>query len=258
MRFKSLVKAILPRSALVRLQQLRRYWEARKNAAQSPEQVFSRIYRTQQWGSRGTDGQSCGFHSGGGSVDEAIVGPYVDLIRKELASGEPAKPQVVDLGCGDFFVGRRLLDCCSHYIGVDVVPNLIEHLRTSVNDERVRFIALDITQANEYPDADVCMLRQVLQHLSNAQIRNILPKLDKYARVYITEHYPSDKYEVVPNLDKVHGADIRLYQNSGVYLDRPPFNLPPERLKLLLDLRAPDFGKLFGGGFIRTYKLERA
>lgn len=258
MRLRSIVKAILPHFVLNGVGRIKRQIEARRNASQSPEQVFSRIYRTRQWGSGGPGAHSSGFHSGNGSTDEAIVGPYVDRIRKELTSCGPAKPKVVDLGCGDFSVGSRILDCCSEYIGVDVVPDLIEHLRATVNDSRASFISLDITQAVEYPDADVCFLRQVLQHLSNAQIQFILPRLDKYDCVYITEHYPSDRVAVIPNLDKAHGADIRLYQNSGVYLDGPPFSISAERLKLILEVPAPDFGKLYAGGFIRTYRLDRA
>ena len=84
----------------------------------------------------------------------------------------------------------------------------------------------------------------------------IIPKLYKYQRVYVTEHYPADTKEIVPNRDKIHGADIRLYDNSGVYLDLPPFNLPSSMLELILEVRAGDFGDLYEGGWIRTYMLK--
>ena len=161
----------------------------------------------------------------------------------------------LDLGCGDFTVGRHLLAQCSEYVGVDVVPDLIDHLRATVQHDHVRFLCLDIT-SQDLPEGDVCLLRQVLQHLSNAQILKIIPKLYKYQRVYVTEHYPADTKEIVPNRDKIHGADIRLYDNSGVYLDLPPFNLPSSMLELILEVRAGDFGDLYEGGWIRTYMLK--
>jgi SAM-dependent methyltransferase len=249
---KALLRAIAPRGLRRAVARVRRGLEARRNARQSVEQVFSEIYREGKWGRR--DQANAGFHSGSGSANESIVGPYVEAIARELGS-LPAPPRVVDLGCGDFTVGRRLVGYCARYVAVDVVPDLVRHLRATVKDRRVEFVCLDITSAAQLPEGDVCMIRQVLQHLSNAEIAAVIPKLGQYRRVYITEHYPAESKAIVPNRDQVHGAHARLYDNSAVYLDQPPFNLPRENLSLVLETRAPDFGDLYDGGFIRTYRL---
>jgi Methyltransferase domain len=251
----SLLKSKVPQSLRKIVSRLRRRLESNRNAGMSPEEVFSRVYKNRMWGDppSSMDAAPGQYFSGSGSAAPSVVQPYIDAMIRQLESHLPAKPKVVDLGCGDFTVGRQLLEYCATYIGVDVVPDLISHLRATVHDDRAQFLAFDIISANVLPDGDVCILRQVLQHLSNAQISAIIPKLAKYERVYVTEHYPAASQSIVPNRDKIHGSDIRLYENSGVYLDRSPFDVPRARLELILEVRAPEIGTLYEAGIIRTY-----
>jgi hypothetical protein len=106
------------------------------------------------------------------------------------------------------------------------------------------------------PDGDACFLRQVLQHLSNREICAILPKLNKYRWVYITEHYPTDNDGIKPNKDKVHVGDIRLLENSGVYLSKPPFNLPGQTLLKVLEIPSDGLGEGNDPGVIRTFRYK--
>ena len=106
------------------------------------------------------------------------------------------------------------------------------------------------------PQGDVCFLRQVLQHLSNKQIVAILRKLTQYQHVLITEHVPLESNLFRSNLDKVHGADIRVYRNSGVYLDRDPFNIPASKLTLVLEVPGTYLGPQVHPGVIRTWLYE--
>lgn len=173
-----------------------------------------------RWG--GSRGEFC---SGAGTKNSKIVAAYLSMISDKAASENFAGLAFVDLGCGDFRIGAQLLPLCSSYTGVDVVKPLIEWNQKTHGNGHARFMHLDIT-TDELPDGDVCFVRQVFQHLSNAQIAAVLQKLRKYKWVFITEHYPSDNTAIKPNRDMVHGGDIRVYDNSGVYLDEPPFDLP--------------------------------
>lgn len=89
-------------------------------------------------------------------------------------------------------------------------------------------------------------MRQVLQHLSNTDIAAIIPKLSAYRWVLITEHYPTETARVVPNLDKVAGAHTRMYRNSAVYLTEPPFSIPSELFRMVLEVPSAP-------GTLRTY-----
>jgi hypothetical protein len=235
-RMREAIKRLTPAALRVAYRNLRAALEDRRNANRSPREVFSEIYRQGQWGRSGE------FSSGAGSADDALVAPYVATI------GPLLRGTVVDLGCGDFSVGKRLLPFCSRYVGVDVVPELISHLRATAREPKASFLCLDAIE-DELPDGDVCLIRQVFQHLSNAQIGQVLAKLHKYATVVVTEHQPVETG--TPNLDKVHGAAIRLHRNSGVYLDKPPFNLSARTL-----LEVPSS---VGGyaGIIRTQLVAR-
>ena len=66
-------------------------------------------------------------------------------------------------------------------------------------------------------------MRQVLQHLSNIEIQSILKKLKDYKYIILTEHIPFGNF--IPNKDIISGQGIRLKQNSGVDVLKPPFNL---------------------------------
>ena len=78
---------------------------------------------------------------------------------------------------------------------------------------------------DELPEGDLCLIRQVLQHLSNAEIKQILENCKNFKYLIITEHYPNPNVELVPNLDIPHGPDMRLHYDSAVVLDKPPFNV---------------------------------
>ncbi len=246
---KAWLKRFVPDFVLRAYHRRKRAQEARRNANRSPEEVFSEIYREGVWG-----GGPEPFYSGSGSSEETIVKPYVAAVKAFLRAYPSGKPAVVDLGCGDFSVGRQIVEDCASYTGVDVVPDLIRHHQETVADPRVKFLHLDIVR-DELPPGDVCFVRQVFQHLSNDQISRVLAKLGRYQTVFVTEHYPHDAPGVVPNRDKVHGGGVRLFEQSGVYLDEPPFNVPRSDLELVLEVPGPSFGKLYGPTVIRTFRL---
>jgi Methyltransferase domain len=204
--------------------------------------IFSEVYATNVWG-----GESGGFYSGGGSDDE-FAEPYCAYLNGFLARLDAEPLVLVDLGCGDFRVGRRLLSPRVRYLGIDVVPSLIDFNEQTYGDEGVSFECLDVTQ-DALPDGDVCLVRQVLQHLSNAEIRDVLGRLEKYSHVLVTEHYFRNDAELIRNLDKPHGPDTRLAKNSGVYLDEAPFNITP--IETVLTTPLDEWTEL------RTIHLER-
>ena len=232
---KATLKRLLPARLLSSYHAFKVALEEKRDARRTPEQVFSEIYRKRKWGV--SDRPFC---SGAGTENETAVAAYVDVIRPYLNG------RVVDLGCGDFTVGRRLLPFCEQYIGVDVVPELIHHLRTT--ELKGSFLCLDIIEGT-LPQGDVCLVRQVFQHLSNAQIIKVLLKLKRYETIVVTEHQP---ILGTPNLDKVHGSAIRLYRGSGVYLDQPPFSASTT---LLLEVPA-NVGMY--AGVIRTFLVKLA
>lgn len=230
------------------LRAARRSWIQRRQwrdfGRLSPKEAFDRIYVEGVWGRSAASDQP--FYSGSGSHAPSIVEPYVEAVVRFLRS-LPEKPDVVDLGCGDFAVGSRVRPYCRRYIACDVVPSLVEFNRHRFSDLEVEFRSLDIT-SDEWPHAEVAFLRQVLQHLSNTQIHAVLRKLvPRHRHLVVTEHLP-DRPGFVPNLDKPIGPHTRLDSGgppSGVVLTEPPFSLKPVHSEVLCEAR--DYL-----GFIRT------
>lgn len=189
--------------------------------------VMAYIYKENLWG-----GKNESFYSGSGSHKQKIVHPYIRSITKWLASLDE-KLVICDLGCGDFNVGRQLVPFSKHYIGVDVVDELIERNQGLFDEDKLTFQCLDIIQ-DKLPEGDCAIIRQVLQHLSNEEILNLVPKLRKYRFLVVTEHLPFAEF--VPNIDKPTDYDIRLGKKSGVVLTEAPFDLNPLKEEKLLTI----------------------
>ncbi|MDD1444410.1 class I SAM-dependent methyltransferase [Dolichospermum sp. ST_sed3] len=244
---KSLFRKLIPLLLLERYRRSKQLREMRRNSYTTTEGVFTEIYRKNRWG--GPRGE---FYSGPGSADEQIVSPYISMVSEQASSEGFLGLTFVDLGCGDFRVGRQLLSLCSDYTGVDIVKPLIRAHQQMYGNATTRFIHLDIV-VDDLPNGDVCFVRQVLQHLSNQQIAAVLQKLKKYRWVFITEHYPTNNAAAMPNIDKVHGCDTRMSKKSGVYLAKPPFRLPSQALRVLLEVPSPEVEKGIDAGIIRTF-----
>ena len=184
-------------------------------------EIFKKIYLNKQWSP--DEKFDYKFYSGIGSHTPELVNTYIDEIEKFLLSLSE-KPNVVDLGCGDFFIGSKIRQLCNKYIAVDIVDELIYYNKKKYKHLNVDFRILDIT-CDELPSGDICFIRQVLQHLSNELIINFVKLIkNKYKYLIITEHLPQSK-NFVPNINISTGSDIRLNDKSGIVLTVTPFNL---------------------------------
>ena len=205
------------------------------------KKIFSYIYRENVWG-----GEKGCLYSGPGS-HESLSKPYVDLVNTFIK--DASIKRVVDLGCGDFRVGSLIDTSSIQYIGIDIVPDLIERHNKLHRTANVIFLCLNAVE-DGLPDADLCLVRQVFQHLSNEHISKILQKCKKYKYVLVSEHVPTGG-NVVPNLDMDANWHIRAIQHSGVFIDKAPFNCKSEVL-LELDPAHPGYE----GTVIRTSLIQ--
>lgn len=192
--------------------------------------AMQQVYAKKLWGSGNTD-----FYSGAGSHDTETVQAYLKAVIGFFKSLE-TPPVVCDLGCGDFNVGKELVPYTQAYKAVDIVPELIAHNKELFKSKQLSFDTIDLAK-DPLPEGDCALLRQVLQHLSNAEIASIVNKLYAYRYVILTEHLPDQEF--TPNIDIISGQGIRLKKHSGVALLAPPFNFKVKAAKELLCLPAP-------------------
>ncbi|MET3522365.1 class I SAM-dependent methyltransferase [Mesorhizobium abyssinicae] len=183
--------------------------------AKSNSEIFNSIYKTAIWG-KTEDGAAC---SGSGSYDPSVA-TYVAFVKRFITDNSVAS--IVEIGCGDFEIGHQYADYARCYLGVDVSSFVIEKNREKFGRDGISFEHFDASK-RDIPRSDLCIIRQVLQHLDNNTIADILARTTAHKFVLITEHLPAPSRLKKPNLNKWTGPDTRVVFNSGVYVDLPPF-----------------------------------
>ena len=128
-------------------------------------EIFDDIYRTNFWGG-----------SGGGSREE-VAWPFAAYASKLIH--KYGVNLVVDVGCGDGTIANLIEFGFGSYLGCDVSRVVIED-RHSYG--RMRYAVLNAVTDN-LPDAGLVLLKEVTQHLSNADIRALLANLARYPMV---------------------------------------------------------------------------
>jgi SAM-dependent methyltransferase len=237
---KSIVKNLIPEFVMQRRRRRIAAQNQQRFAEKTVAETFSEIYEQNIWG--GAKGE---FYSGDGST-ERYSEIYAEQIQKFFADNRIKT--VVDLGCGDFRVASKFVTPDFNYVGVDVVPKLIAHLNETKGGANVEFRCLNIIE-DKLPTGDACLIREVLQHLSNAEISKVLDNCLDYKFVVVTECYPNETRPLTPNLDIPHGPDMRLHFDSAVCLNEPPFNR--KNIELILDVEAKE------GHRIKTFVIHQ-
>ena len=178
----------------------------------SRKETFQDIYKNDRWGYFRYKNAPCDFYSGPGSYAGELVNPYVSLVKKLISEKEIKT--IADLGCGDFNVGSRIAPLVVDYTGCDIVPELIERNKKKFGNDRCSFVCLDIVE-DDLPAADLCLIREVFQHLSNKEIMNVLHKLRQYKFVLVTE--------TIKSIEEGFNKDIPHGSHRGICLKYPPF-----------------------------------
>lgn len=198
----------------------------------STKKAMEQVYEMKLWGSNNTN-----FYSGEGSHHPDFVNAYLSVLQPFLASFENPIT-VCDLGCGDFNIGKELVSFSEKYIAIDIVKDLIDYNAKKFTADNLEFQCLDIA-TDDLPFGDCAIIRQVLQHISNAEVQNVLHKLTTFKYIILTEHLPEGDF--IPNKDMISGQGIRLKKQSGLDILAAPFHFKVEDQKQLLSYKLPNY-----------------
>ena len=180
--------------------------------------AFRGIYRVGKWG-----GGAWGFYSGAGSDDD-VIGPYATTVNDYIRRHNIRS--VVDLGCGDFRASSHLAPGVASYVGVDIVPELIARNQTEFGSPTIEFRCLDVVE-DPLPDGQLCLIKHVLQHMSEADIQRLVPRLHKYQHVLAMDGRRSTP---VNDESAYQSGETGGWYVNGLRLDQPPFNFHTEEL----------------------------
>ena len=167
------------------------------------KEEFTRVYRENVWGG-----------SGGGAgpeVSEPFARIASDLIRKHNVR------RVIDIGCGSGWPATLIDLNGAEYTGVDIVASVLGQARAQ--HPQWKFIEADAL-TDELPDADLVLLKEITQHLSDADIQTLIERLRKYPMVL---HCSVEQSLNTPR--KTSDFNTR-----GVTLSLSPFCLPRVQL----------------------------
>ncbi|ONG53385.1 hypothetical protein BKE38_12290 [Pseudoroseomonas deserti] len=174
-------------------------------------QAFEDVYAGPGWG--GT--------SGPGSSPVASV-DYRLFLERFIARNNIRS--IVDVGCGDWQFSRYVNFGRAEYLGIDVVPHLVERNQATYGRETVRF-ALAPEDPARLPKADLLLMKDVLQHLPDEEIRyyrfRVVPR---YRFALLTNSFTKVQMKPKHNTDVAPGrfrtVDLRAepYKFKGAYV----------------------------------------
>jgi len=166
--------------------------------------VFRSIYQCRLWGG--------GSGGGSGLEQTKAVRDQLPELAKELCVRS-----VLDAPCGDYGWMSRVDWELDSYVGVDIVPELIERNRAVYQNDDVRFLVADITR-DRLPRADLVLVRDCFVHMSLGDIEQALRALKASGSTYLlTTTYPG---AVKRNWNIMSGWW------RALDLERPPFDFP--------------------------------
>lgn len=166
----------------------------------NPSEVFGDIYARRVWG----DG------SGGGS-DPTIAAPWCRLVE-DFIHGYCIW-SVLDVGCGDGRLAGAIDWDGTRYTGIDCSRQALNmHPK---HDVRLMDALADLPQATY----DLVLLKEVTQHLPNAEVIRLMERLRRYPRILHCSGIGG-----TPN------GDIKMGEGRYVDLAAPPFHLPAKEI----------------------------
>jgi SAM-dependent methyltransferase len=186
------------------------YREYTREEPPPAREAFERIYREGLWAK---DAQGKGTSGYGSTLEFTKL--YRVFLQDFLAAHQIRS--VVDAGCGDWEFSQAIDWKGIRYLGVDIAPSVIAANQRRFEAANVRFAVADIVR-DPLPPADLLLVKDVLQHLSNADITLFFRQLQRYRHVLIVN-------DVLPESLSAEAADIQTGRYRPIDVTRPPFAL---------------------------------
>jgi len=176
------------------------------------EKVFTNIYQKELWLK---DDQ--GPLSGPGSNPDDAK-PYVDFVANVINRLEIKS--VLDIGHGDWEMWRDYKFENTNYIGVDLASDLSKLNNEKYGSKNRLFVQVKFEDL--LPDAELLLCKDVLQHLTNKDVRNLLSRFSAF------------KYLIICNDFHKLSTLARIRHNSQIR----------SRIRKILKLKSPFYSPL--------------
>ena len=180
------------------------------------KQVFTSIYRSNHWVQKdetlSKDSMSVSGH--GSNINTKQFFELKKIFSKII--DDKQINSVLDMPCGDFLWFHEIIkDKNIHYVGIDIVDELIEANKKKYQNKNFNFINDDIVNFNTRDKYDLILIRDLFIHIQNSDIKKIIQNLDKINFNYIALNSYNNKIN----------HDVIIGQHRKVNLLIEPFNL---------------------------------
>ncbi len=190
------------------------------------KEIFDNVYKNNLWG----------IGSGPGS-DPIYAGKWIGLVNSFIKNNNVKS--VLDLGCGDWRIAQEFDLDGVQYTGVDVSSFIVDKIKV-YEKENIKFIEDDIVSM-DLPNADLILVRDVLQHMPLKDIEIVVDKIlasnSKYA--IISNLFNTRKwYNILSEDDEVNINIQAGHDCTALDLSKHPFNY---RLRYMPDMKINGF-----------------
>jgi SAM-dependent methyltransferase len=199
------------------------------------ESAFREAFLANAWG----DPESVSG-PGSGAVRTAAFRDEIPPLLRDLRA-----TSLLDVGCGDFNWMRLVELPVERYLGVDVVPELVQQNARRHADMKHAFVLADFTRA-ELPRMDVILCRDCLVHFAFDDVRAALRNFARSGAGWLLTTTFVDRQR--------ENVDIETGGWRPLNLELPPFNFPaPERV---IDERCLHSGGIYVDKRLALWRLE--
>jgi hypothetical protein len=217
---------------------LRRMFARRQFATTSRNdkaELFAEVYHSNFWGNDES-------RSGNGSdlAQTAELRAQLPALLKELGIRT-----MLDIPCGDFFLLNECQLALEHYIGADIVSELVRRLNATHTTSNREFRVLELS-SDDLPRVDLIFCRDALVHFSNADVLGALANMKRSGTRYLLTTTFVTRTE---NPDIPTGGNWR-----PLNLEIPPFSLPPP-LRLISE-GCTEYGGRFADKSLGLWRLS--
>ena len=182
---------------------------------------FTHIYSTNAW--RGAESRS---GTGSSLLQTAAIRTMIPILLDDLNI-----KRLLDIPCGDYSWMKEVTLPIEHYVGADIVSELVHRNAATYGGPGRVFIVCDLTK-DRLPPADCILCRDCLGHLSFKHIFEALNNIQRSKCTYLLTTTFSGR---------TRNWDIESGDWRPINLTIDPFNFPPP-LKLLSERCTEDGG----------------
>lgn len=187
------------------------------------EEVFSQIYRTNQWGKN----KETRSWPGSSTEQTKKLIDTLDILFANLQI-----QTILDIPCGDFNWIRNLELSTLQYIGADIVKDIILQNKSAYETEKIQFEHKDLTK-DFLPKTDLVINRDCLVHFCFDDIKKAITNVINSNSTYLlTTTFPR----------QTHNYDIVTGDWRPINLQLSPFYFP-KPLQMITETFEPEFEK---------------